>query len=110
MYFWKIKRLKAEMAARPLSERAVLPYLVISMALFSAASFVPVDYNNLWEVIGGVWSVVLAIFGTIYIYRKNGGASGEHFLQRYFAIGWVVSVRWFVIFIIVSLAVFISIR
>ena len=25
---------------------------------------------------------------------QNGGADGEHFLQRYFAIGWVVAVRW----------------
>lgn len=35
----------------------------------------------------------MAAIGTIYVYRQNRGASGIHFLQRYFAIGFVVAVR-----------------
>lgn len=97
MYFWRIDKLKAEMAVRPLSEREALPYLVVQIALFAATGYIPSTITNLWDGLGAVWSVALAIFGTIYIYRQNGGAEGLHFLQRYFAIGWVVFIRWLVI-------------
>ena len=104
MYFWRIEKLKTEMAARPLSEREALPYLVVFVALSSAVAYIPQTTHNLWDGLGGVWSVLLAAVGTIYIYRQNGGAGGQHFLQRYFAVGWVVVVRWFVVLILVAVA------
>ena len=51
----------------------------------------------LWDYVGTVWTLLLAVFGTIYVYRCNGGATGQDFLQRYLAIGWVVTVRWLAI-------------
>ena len=104
MYFWRIEKLKTEMAARPLSEREALPYLVVFVALSSAVAYIPQTTYSLWDGLGGVWSVLLAAVGTIYIYRQNGGAGGQHFLQRYFAVGWVVVVRWFVVLILVAVA------
>ena len=83
MYFWRIEQLKTEMAARPLSEREALPYLVVFVALSSAVAYIPQTTQNLWDGVGTVWSVLLAVVGTIYIYRQNGGAGGQHFLQRY---------------------------
>jgi hypothetical protein len=97
MYFWRIEKLKSEMAARPLSDREMLPYLVVFAALSSAAGYFPQPSQNLWDALGAVGSVLLSVVGTIYIYRQNGGASGQHFLQRYFAIGWVVTIRWLVV-------------
>ena len=104
MYFWRIESLKTEMAVRPLSEREALPYLVVSVALFSAVAFIPQTIHNIWDGLGAVWSVLLAVVGTIYIFRQNGGAEGQHFLQRYFAVGWVVSVRCLAVFILVTVA------
>ena len=104
MYFWHIEKLKSEMAARPLSEREALPYLVVSVALNSAVAFIPQTTHNVWDGLGAASSVLLAVVGTIYIYRQNGGAEGQHFLQRYFAVGWVVSVRWFAVLILVTVA------
>ena len=49
---------------------------------------------------------MLAVLGTIYIYRQNGGADGQHFLQRYFAISWVVSIRSLVVLIPAAVALF----
>jgi hypothetical protein len=106
MHFWRIEKLKAEMAARPLSEREALPYLVVYVGLFAAVGYIPQTITNVWDGVGAVWSVALAVFGTIYIYRQNGGADGQHFLQRYFAIGWVVTIRWLVILILVAIAFF----
>jgi hypothetical protein len=104
MYFWRIEKLKAEMAARPLSEREVLPYLVLNVVLCSVAVNLPKVFQNHWDGLGAVWSVLLAVVGTIYVYRRNGGADGQHFLQRYMAIGWVVIIRWFAILILGGIA------
>lgn len=104
MYFWRIEKLKRNMASRPLSERETLPYLVTFVALSSAALCLPQELANTRDYLGAVWTLLLAIFGTIYIYRRNGGAEGSHFLQRYFAIGWVVTVRWLVVTIPVVVA------
>ena len=106
MYFWRIEKLKTQMAARPLSERETLPYLVGFTALSSA--MLPQTTHNLWDSLGTVWSVLLAVVGTIYIFRQNGGAGGQYFLQRYFVIGWVVGIRWFVIIMLVAIAFYIT--
>lgn len=104
MYFWCIEKLKTEMAARPLSEREALPYLVVFVALSTAVAYIPLTTYNIWDGLGAVCSVLLATVGTIYIYRQNGGAEGQHFLQRYFAVGWVVTIRWLAVLILVAVA------
>ena len=97
MYFWRLEKLKAQLAGQPLSERQALPYLIVFVAMFTAVSYIPATVTNVWDRLGALWSVAMAVLGTIYIYRQNGGAEGQHFLQRYLAIGWVVGIRWLVI-------------
>lgn len=104
MYFWGIERLKDQLVSRPLSEREVLPYVVACGALTSIVANVPAEINGIWDIMGGCRSVALAVFGTIFIYRQNGGASGQHFLQRYLAIGWVTAIRWLVFFLFTGFA------
>lgn len=65
MYFWRLEKLKTEMAARPLSEREALPYLVVFVALSSAVAYIPQTSHNLWDGFGAVWSVLLAAVGTV---------------------------------------------
>ena len=93
MRFWRVEQLKSEMRAQPLSERESLPYLVVYVALFTLASGFPNLGFNLLDAIGNLLSVVIAIVGTIFIYRQNGGTDGRFFLQRYFVIGFVVGIR-----------------
>lgn len=104
MYFWRIEKLKAELATRPLTDRETLPYLVYFVGWTTAASFIPATFTNVWDGLGAAWSVLLAVIGTLYIYRRNGGADGQYFLQRYFAIGWVVAIRWLVILVLAIVA------
>jgi hypothetical protein len=103
MYFWRIEKLKREMALQPLSERETLPYLVVYAGLTAAVLYVPQELNNAWDYVGAGLNVLIAILGVIHVYRKNGGANGHHFLQRYFAIGWVVALRWSVMIILLSI-------
>ena len=106
MYFWRIEKLKTEMAVRPLSEREVLPYLVVFVGLFAAVGYIPQSMTNIWDGLGAVWSFGLTVLGTLYLYRQNGGASGQHFLQRYLAISWVITIRGLVVLILAAVAFF----
>jgi len=98
MYFWRIEKLKTSMAAAPLTEREVLPYLVASIiAIYIALGLTQhTPITSFWDDISSFCEMLFAVIGTIYIYRKNNGKNGQHFLQRYIAINWVVSVRMFV--------------
>lgn len=98
MYFWQLKRLKHNMAARPLSEREVLPYLLVYITTSTAIFYIPEPFTNVWDALSAIFSTMLGLVGSFYIYMQNGGANGEYFLQRYLAIGWVVTFRWLLIF------------
>ena len=100
MYFWQLGRLKRKMVARPLSEREILPYLLVYLPLTTAIAFIPEFSANVWDALSALSSTILTLVGTFYIYRQNGGANGQYFLQRYLAIGWVVTLRWLLIFIV----------
>ena len=97
MYFWRIKDLKNDLKARPLTEREALPYLIVCLVLSSLlCSISPsVDEFNFWDGMNLVSAVLFSIFGTVYLYRKNGGDAGSQFISRYLALGWVVAIRWF---------------
>lgn len=96
MYFWRIEELKARLAHGPLSEREVLPYLVLFAAIAYVAPFFPAESMNVWDYLGASWAAALAVGGTLYAFRRNGGRAGANFVQHYLAIGWVVGVRWVV--------------
>lgn len=104
MRFWRIEQLKAEMRAQPLSERESLPYLVLYVALFTLVSGLPNPDFNLFDAFESLLSVIIAIVGTILIYQQNGGINGQFFLQRYFAIGFVVALRCLVVLVAAMLA------
>ncbi len=110
MYFWRIEKLKTQMVARPLTDREALPYLVGHVAISAVVCCFPLAISNVWDGLGGVWTVFLAVVGTIYIYRQNDGADGQHFLQRYLAIGWVVALRWLVIIAVCAFPLFIAVE
>ena len=103
MYFWRIEKLKSELAAHPMSDRDVLPYVVVDAVLKSTLTSItmafPISSYNIWNLLGTGWSIALAVLGTIYIFRQNGGVRGQQFLPRYFALGWVVGWRWFALYV-----------
>lgn len=102
MYFWQLRKLKRKMVARPLSEREILPYLLVYLPLTTALASIPEFSANVWDALWAISSTILTLVGSFYIYRQNGGANGQYFLQRYLAIGWVVILRWSLIIIITT--------
>jgi hypothetical protein len=110
MYFWRIEKMKSEMAARPLSEREALPYFVVWVALSSVIPYLPQKSQNAWVGLEALLTLLFTALGTIYIYHRNGGANGQHFLQRYFAIGWVVGMRWMAVLFVATVVFYLSLR
>jgi len=103
MYFWNTNKLKENLQDKSLTDSEVLPYFILNMIFIS----IPLsdsweDYNS-WDYFDEVLSFLLPILGTIYAYLKNNGKNGSHFLQRYFSLGWVLSLRFCVLLIIISL-------
>ena len=68
MYFWRLERLKREMAVRPLSESETLPYLVVYVTFTTVLLYLTDTFLNVWDTLGAVFSVVLTVVGTIYIF------------------------------------------
>ena len=54
----------------------------------------------------GAVNTAITIIGTIYCYRCNGGSNGTSFLERYFVIGWVVTIRYIIIICLPSMIAF----
>ena len=99
MYFWNINKLKALLIERPMTEKEVLPYLVATMLLLTLVQYLPNALNlKVLDYLEIVIVSTAVIVGTFWLYNKNRGDSGSHFLQRYFALGWVVMLR-FILFV-----------
>jgi len=94
MYFWNIEKLKAQIIERPLTDKETLPYLILTLALLTAIKYLPQHAEfNLWDYVLLFVEVTSIIAGTYWLFLKNKAEAGSHFLQRFFAIGWVASIR-----------------
>ncbi len=94
MYFWRIEELKSKLRAAPLSERELLPYFLIFLLASEFASLIPSPpTTNFWDYANVLYGATLTFLGTLYVYRLNSGNDGNYFLQRYLALGWVITIR-----------------
>jgi hypothetical protein len=104
VYWWNVRRLKAQLELGPLPEPMAFRYAA-AYATLSAVAMVPGLGANRWDVVGYIASIGITLGGTIFCYRMNGSASGRHFLDRYFALSFVVVMRLLPVFILIVLAV-----
>ena len=100
MYFFSLKKLKADLIEKPLTERGSLPYLIGTELAYAVAveiGTIPSEASyatsyNLWNVADSVISILATVLGILWLYHKNKSNSGSYFLQRFLAIGWVVGI------------------
>lgn len=105
MYFWKIDKLKNDLLEKPLSESETFKYVFANLLVYSL-TMLPLLENNIWDFYSGIIMAVITMVGTYYLYKCNKGASGNNFLQKYFALGWVVSIRWIVLIMLPIMTIF----
>jgi hypothetical protein len=100
MYFIRYQPLKDRLRSRSVSDREALPYLVLFAALTALVCSLPtIESYNFWDGVSAVLSVATAIGGILYAYRQNGGMAGFDLIQKYVILGWVVFVRFLIVFL-----------
>lgn len=99
MYIWKIDKLSAQLMSGDLEESESFKYLMASTILYALAT-IQYDMPNDFDTLAAIISVFISAGGLWFIYKCNGGKNGKNIIQRYLAIGWVVFVRLFVLFLL----------
>jgi hypothetical protein len=107
VYWWNIRGLKAQLMQGSLAQPAAFRYAA-AYATLSAIAMAPGLSANQWDLVSYIAGVAITLGGTIYCYRMNGGAAGEHFLDRYFALGFVAVVRLLPIIFLTTLVILIG--
>ena len=113
MYFFKYQPLKRKLKERTLTDREAVVYLIVYSVLIGLAFAIQTGTTDecsdadlaAWD--DEVFSLVFAcipIAGIYYVYVANGGKTGFDLIQKTFVLGWVVSIRFLVIFLPLSLA------
>jgi hypothetical protein len=98
---WRSSRHRSSwLAEQPLLDTA--KYLATQGALLSIA-FIPTPAGAPadWPFLA---YPVFAVAGVYYCYKRNGGAAGERFAERYLAVGWVAGMRVALGIVVVVLA------
>jgi len=103
MHIWNIEKLKTDIVANSISEKEIfiytLIYITFSAAVMEVMLWLPETTTNIWDITDSISNVLIVFIGTIAAYNSNGGNNGAQFLERYFSIGFVVAMRFFVILI-----------
>jgi hypothetical protein len=116
MYFWRIHRMKADLAARELPPRSVVGYVLAYLLLMNLATlpefFSPsteTAFTFSWPVVVFVLaSVAILVVGLMAAYRANGGDDGRDLAGRLLALSWVLGLRVTMLFLPLFIALMIG--
>jgi uncharacterized membrane-anchored protein YitT (DUF2179 family) len=100
MYFWNLKALKKEFVCGQLPERKTFAYILATTVVYAVAlqiiSLSPSE-PTIWDWLFASLDVAIVAFGTYLAYKANGSDAGRDFASRYFALGWVITIRIFLL-------------
>jgi hypothetical protein len=101
MYWWNIEALKQDLAHGALPGHGGFVYffavlVVDSLMIATWGLFPTAGEGNVWDYLYAGGYLLIVLTGTLILYRRNGGARGKLFLERYFPLLWVVGVRFLV--------------
>jgi len=103
-YVWSTAFIKELLRQNGLSEAASFGYFLVIMAFdwlqFTLIATTPTPSISSWSAVGAWTTFAVTMLGLPYLYRKNGGGTGQQFLRRYFplsvTVGWKFVVTMFV--------------
>ncbi len=101
MYVWNIQALKDEIKSGNFGDKEAIPYIVVTIFLYELgfelmSRWGVVENYNVWDSVNTVLTIVITVLGTIYAYRQNGGSHGKDFANKFFAISFVMGIRFLV--------------
>lgn len=93
---WSTGFVRDRLRTDRLSEAASFGYFLTIMTFdwlqFTFIATTPTPSISPWSSAGSWATFVVTVLGLLYLYRKNGGGAGQHFLYRYFPLS--VTVGW----------------
>jgi len=104
-YLWSTAFIANRLRHERFSEAVTFRYFLAIMAFdwlqFTLIATTPTPTISLWSTVGSWTTFAVTVLGLLYLYRKNGGKTGKHFLLRYFSlsltVGWKFLVAMFAI-------------
>ncbi len=82
------------------------PYFMAQMVLTAMLTLSAFGVTDSWDIAAALASVVITVFGVLYLKRKNRDTFGNQFVEKYFCLGWVIWVRMLLLSIPVVVAFF----
>lgn len=107
MYFFSLKPLKNDLAGPGLPEKERMKYLLAWMLAFTSAPLFATREAGTIEVATAIIVLLLTLFGVLLAWKRNGGAEGRAFTDRFLSIGWVISLR--ILVFLLSVNIFIGV-
>jgi hypothetical protein len=111
VYFWRIDRLKSELAVHDLAPQGVCAYATAHVVLWSLATLAPTEEAPLStreEVALILSSLVIIVLGLWAAFRANGADVGRDLAGRLLALSWVIGVRLMAVLLGCFAAIFIA--
>ena len=95
-YLWSTGFVRDRLRAGRLSEAASFSYFLAIMTFdwlqFTVIATTPTPSISPWSSAGSWTTFAVTVLGLLYLYLKNAGGAGQHFLRRYFPLS--VTVGW----------------
>lgn len=96
MYFFRLKKLLAELQAEPANDNRTFKYffatsIILTLAIIPAL-LKPNKHSSL-SVNLIIAAAIVKLAGILYCYIVNGGKNGQYFFHRVFPIAWVMFFR-----------------
>ena len=95
-YLWSTGFVRDRLLTGRLSEAASFGYFLAIMTFdwlqFTVIATTPTPSISPWSSAGSWITFAVTVLGLLYLYRKNGGGAGQHFLRRYFPLS--VTIGW----------------
>lgn len=95
-YMWSTGFVRDRLRTGRLSEAASFGYFFVIMAFdwlqFTFIVTTPRPSISPWSLADSWATFAVTVLGLLYLYLKNGGGAGQHFLRRYFPLS--VTVGW----------------
>ena len=95
-YLWSTAFVRELLRTDRLSESASFRYFLAIMTFdwlqFTGIATTSTPNISPWSAAGSWITFAVTVLGLLYLYLKNGGGAGQHFLRRYFSLS--VTVGW----------------
>lgn len=104
MYIWNIKALVEDFRAKKVSQADRVKYFIFVVLLGAGQFFVPIPFETFFlGMVNSILSIFLFSLGVIWCYQTNKNGDNIEFIDRFFCLLFLISVRMIIILIIISM-------